>query len=52
MYEIGLSLIEEEYNSINKTEKLQNIIKFTKGKKPVKIVKYKDKNYDKYWTVP
>ena len=51
LYEIGLSLIEEEYNSINKTEKLQNIIKFTKGKKPVKIVKYKDKNYDKYLTI-
>ena len=51
MYKIGLSLIEEEYNSINKTEKLQNIIKFTKGKKPVKIVKYKDKNYDKYLTI-
>ena len=51
LYEIGLSLIEEEYNSINKTEKLQNIIQFTKGKKPVKIVKYKDKNYDKYLTI-
>ena len=51
LYEIGLSLIEEEYNSINKTEKLQNIIQFTKGKKPVKIVKYKDKNFDKYLTI-
>ena len=51
MYEIGLSLIEEEYNNISKTEKFQNIIQFIKGKKPVKFVKYKDKNYDKYLTI-
>ena len=51
MYEIANNLLENDFNVIQNRESLQNIIKFTKGKKPSKVSYNKEKGYTKYLTI-
>ena len=51
MYEIANNLLANDFNVIQNRESLQNIIKFTKGKKPSEVSYNKEKGYTKYLTI-
>ena len=51
MYEIANSLLLNDFENKTEIELLDNIIKFTKGKKPLNISNNKEKEYIKYLTI-
>lgn len=51
LYEIANKLLLNDFDKIQEREILQNVIKFTKGKKPSKISYNKEKGYIKYLTI-
>ncbi|MBP3255624.1 MAG: restriction endonuclease subunit S [Clostridia bacterium] len=51
MYEIANSLLQNDFENNAEIELLNNIIKFTKGKKPLNISNKEEKDYIKYLTI-
>lgn len=51
LYEVGLSLLKNYFNTINDKVLLNEVITFIKGKKPKNISDKKEENYLKYLTI-
>lgn len=51
LYEIANNLLLNDFEENKETEILSNIIKFTKGKKPLNISNKKEKDYIEYLTI-
>lgn len=51
LYEIANSLLQNDFENNTEIELLNNIIKFTKGKKPLNISNKNEKDYIKYLTI-
>lgn len=51
LYEIASSLLFKDFEKKQEKVKIQDIITFTKGKKPLKICNIKQKHYLKYLTI-
>ena len=51
MLEIANELLKKDFKEADDIEVLSNVIRFVKGKKPNKISKFKQENYEKYLTI-
>lgn len=51
LLEIANELLKKDFKEADDIEVLSNVIRFVKGKKPDKISKFKQENYEKYLTI-
>lgn len=51
LLEIANELLKKDFKEADDIEVLSNVIRFVKGKKPNKISKFKQENYEKYLTI-